>query len=545
MPVDKHRSYFVASSDTVMREEANINSAPVNHLIFGDRVCYLGKRTGNWAKVRCRGDDGWVLIGCLQEERVLEINFIDIGQGDGCHIVTPDGQVILVDAGIGDNMTRFLHWRYDLRSRRVAGVDGVSQGDPDVKPPIDINMVVITRPDKHHYLGFMPVFQNQKLKVHKVYHNGIIERDISPADKQQGLFYYSRGELGGWIEGPGKSRLLRDVMREDDATQALLSRHGDNGKEYITLLLEASRNNKGVEFHGINVQDRFLDKFDQQNELRVHILGPVTESGTLNGVARECLPRLGDEDDTRNGHSVMLKLEIGMLRVILAGEPNIQSGNYLLRHYCGTDRAVSMLEKIVEDLGSESDLLDSEEQAELISAKNTLEEVIAKGRDIFETDVLKVCNHGSHHLSGTFLSCLNAIATIVSGGDNETYAHPRPDALGAFGKYGRGARPLIFSTACARTTEEFFDGCRYHRELEHYQSAIDQASPGADRDKLKREMELYRDRSVAQYGMITLRSDGEKAIIAQKLAVAGGNDNKWDIHEMEYNPNSGQFEYHK
>ena len=31
------------------------------------------------------------------------MNFIDVGQGDGCHIVTPEDEVILIDAGGKDN----------------------------------------------------------------------------------------------------------------------------------------------------------------------------------------------------------------------------------------------------------------------------------------------------------------------------------------------------------------------------------------------------------------------------------------------------------
>src|SRR5687767_14023600 len=34
------------------------------------------------------------------------------------------------------------------------------------------------------------------------------------------------------------------------------------------------------------------------------------------------------------------------------------------------------------------------------------------------------------------------------------YSHPRPDAVGAFGKFGRGDRPLIFSTELARSTRD-------------------------------------------------------------------------------------------
>ena len=38
-------------------------------------------------------------------------------------------------------------------------------------------------------------------------------------------------------------------------------------------------------------------------------------------------------------------------------------------------------------------------------------------------------------------------------------------------------------------------------------------------------------------------TDGETVVLAQKLGVPAGNDKKWDIHELHYNPNTGTFEY--
>src|SRR5215207_5961693 len=75
-------------------------------------------------------------------------------------------------------------------------------------------------------------------------------------------------------------------------------------------------------------------------------------------------------------------------------------------------------------------------------------------RETFEADVAKACHHGSADFTDLFLRAVNPTAAIVSSGDNESYAHPRPDALGAFGKCGRGSRPLIFSTELARSVTQ-------------------------------------------------------------------------------------------
>ena len=56
-------------------------------------------------------------------------------------------------------------------------------------------------------------------------------------------------------------------------------------------------------------------------------------------------------------------------------------------------------------------------------------------------------------------------------------------------------------------------------------------------------MQKKKDRNVAVYGMITLRTNGEKVVLAQKLEIPGGEDNKWDIHELRYNQDLREFEY--
>lgn len=77
--------------------------------------------------------------------RPLEIIFLDVGQGDGAVLITPErgeGEaVIVIDAGEGDHMQRFLEGRFGkYRETR------------------NFHAAVITHPDKDHYYGFAPVF---------------------------------------------------------------------------------------------------------------------------------------------------------------------------------------------------------------------------------------------------------------------------------------------------------------------------------------------------------------------------------------------------
>ena len=58
----------------------------------------------------------------------------------------------------------------------------------------------------------------------------------------------------------------------------------------------------------------------------------------------------------------------------------------------------------------------------------------------------------------------------------------------------------------------------------------------------KLRMDNLRDSNVARYGMITVRTDGEKVIIAQKLEKARGTGKKWDIYELTWNEQLQVFE---
>jgi hypothetical protein len=150
----------------------------IKELLFGD---YVGPYISNnayetitvkergkdvtYIKVRARGVDGYLQPDEMQAERVLEVNFIDVGQGDGCHIVTPDDKHFLIDAGPEDNMYRFLKWRFNLRYANTA------------PPPFS---VVVSHSDADHYKGFGKIFTaskdtKQQFTINKIYHNGMVE----------------------------------------------------------------------------------------------------------------------------------------------------------------------------------------------------------------------------------------------------------------------------------------------------------------------------------------------------------------------------------
>ena len=454
----------------------------IKELLFGDymslkiengeyvtKTVTSGKKKEEYIKVHCRNADGWIKRSEVQFDRPLEVNFIDVGQGDGCHIVTPDDKHFLIDAGKSDNMYRFLKWRFNLRSVK------------NVAPPFT---VVISHSDTDHYQGFGTIFAKSKEKnpqiiIQKIYHNGMIEG--------------ASAALGTEIEHDGKTYVTDLCDADDDYRERLY--HVKAGT-YINTLKKTDAPKIGIRKGSKPIYDK--------NGLTMEIMGPVAEE--IDGKA--ALPSFGDAGKTKNGHSVVVKLTIGHLRFLAGGDLNTESEYHLIKAYSGIDIAA---------LKKELDGKLSDEDRKKKEAK--IEEAILAARESLGVDIAKSCHHGSADFSSEFLQVLNPIATIISSGDEEPHCHPRPDTLGTIGKYSRGKRPLIFSTELARSGKEFLE--------------LKDLDISAQKKK---------ERVVTVYGMINVRTDGEKVIIAQKLESAAKGRN-WDIHKMEWNDKMGQFEY--
>ncbi|MGA9534542.1 MAG: hypothetical protein WBR24_01420 [Desulfobacterales bacterium] len=165
----------------------------VQHLLWGDWLKLLGPVEGEWVKVRARGETGWMHRDDIQEDRLLEVNFVDIGQGDGCLLVTPEDKFIVINAGEGDNMYRFLHWRFGGFKERFT-----------------FESAVITHPDQDHYRGFEPLFEVANVHFGTVFHNGFAKRppkEVGHRDQQTRKEYcglWNDQPPHGWAKsGPG------------------------------------------------------------------------------------------------------------------------------------------------------------------------------------------------------------------------------------------------------------------------------------------------------------------------------------------------------
>lgn len=466
---------FAGFPSVYVYQEPNGRSKKVQHLLWGDWLEQKDERDGKWVKVHARGADGWVNEEQLQDDQLLEVNFVDIGQGDGCFIVTPDDRFLLVDAGEKDNMFRFLRWRFGLKE------------NPDRK--IRFHKAVMSHPDQDHYGGFEPLFDSKQFEFETLYHNGILER--------------SGDGLAGLGAVTDDERYLLDLFPDRDSLAAHVHDEEVVGRGKLARIMRKALD-CASDVRMLSAADGFVDGYGQDAPVSLQVLAPIPE--TVDGKAAYRV--FGERDDfdprkgmTKNGHSVVLKLRYGAITMSLGGDLNIPAEEYLLKHYAGERDADGFLDR---------------------------------ARAVFRADVAKACHHGSADLSIDYLKAVDPIVTIVSSGDDEPHSHPRPDALGAFGRYSRGERPLIFSTELARSAPETIKNpneirTRVAELVALLSAAEDMALREEIAAKIDKEVDL--DRSVATYGMINVRTDGRRVVIAQKLERQNAGK-KWDIHEL-------------
>ncbi len=119
-------------------------------------------------------------------------------------------------------------------------------------------------------------------------------------------------------------------------------------------------------------------------------------------------------------------------------------------------------------------------------------------------------------------------ATVISSGDNESYAHPRPVAMGAIGRYGRDSKshdgkttypPMVYSTELARSIE-----------LNHATRAKVRGEESGDRfrDVDVSDIQVATEDTVTKYrklkdayistgliyGLVNIRTDGKNILCA-------------------------------
>ena len=440
-------------------------------LLWGDPLHEI-EREGERIKVRARRRIGWVPASAVSDTGLLEIYVIDVGQGDGVLMRTPhDDAWHMIDAGIraAEQMTRkgaanFVRWKFidDLRSDRVT-----------------LRNMVLSHPDADPYgglidllCGVLPDGRSFGIEVQNFWHGGIGR--FKDGDKlgavraDTSLLPLPHAGFGIKPEAKfivelldGKTHFGRPKRAFASDFAALAQRVGTVPKKVSSL----------------SQADGWLPGYaPAPGAAAIRVLGPVAEKLAGGG---QGLRWLGSESVTRNGHSLVLRVDYGQARVLLTGDLNTAS------------------------------------QRLLLSCQPAAE---------FSVDVSKGCHHGSDDIDLRFVRAMAARATVISSGDNEDYAHPRPRILGASARYGREARaadgellpPLVYSTELARSVG--LDFASHARTVAAPQQPYEPAQLEVDFD----DSPLGRYRRLSWmpmatdlvYGLVNVRSDGRRILCA-------------------------------
>jgi beta-lactamase superfamily II metal-dependent hydrolase len=487
------------------------SSAKWFDLLWGDPVLVLTPGSPR-SRVRARNWTGYVSNSNLGSTPLLEIYFIDVGQGDGVLIRVPDGRHLLIDGGYtrekqptGKSAADFVDWKF-FKDYGLAR--------------IQLDAIIASHCDADHYGGLWDVLRTDE--------DAMAELDCAGTGIggffHAGVSWWRPGNR--WL-GNTQDGFLVDLLDDFDSLQEGL--RSDAGRrlqgEWASFLREVGTSTSNVHRLGVmagDAGDVFVPGFaDADGNVRIHVLAPVLHE--VNG--KVGVKNLGSPAQNTNGHSVLLRLDYGQARVLLTGDLNRKSMHAWLDEY----------------QGRETDLA---------------------------CDVAKGCHHGSDDVSFVFLGHVNAAATVISSGDTAGHGHPRPAVVAASGLTGHVTideqkdeliTPLVYSTEVERSIaigrcawmetlgyphdSGFFDLRVYARDGRHlpreWQDDVESKRQTTSRvyyeeTKSGAIAPSKRDRtflgayvvSGVVYGLVNVRTDGETIVCATMNDARRG----WNLH---------------
>jgi len=463
---------------------------------------------GDWLKISREMDDDWLEIEWgpnsaspeflyipkdhTTDIRPLEIVFLDVGQGDGAVLITPErgeGEAIMViDAGDSENMHDFLAKRFKPYNVQF-----------------QFHAAVITHPDKDHYNGFNQIFSSADFGFDVVYHNGLVERPVSGSFEKVG---------GRSDKLSNKKRYVTDLAVNKADIERLFGAGVDPGRFLFPQLMKAALANQNIKDikilsteHGTKEDNAtWMPGFAPSDDrgYKIEVLGPVVET-IDDGLPK--LRSIGSYGETKNGHSVLLRLHIGGFKILFGGDLNDKAEKFLLKHYAG-----------IKTFPQEG----TQKYADMIEA--------ASGK--FRAEVMKVCHHGSDKVTDAFMETVFPAAFVISSGDSEGHVHPRPDLLGRLGKKGRSKAPVILSTELQRSTREKEDKKLVER-LKKRIAGLQAAPTASMKSRLEKDIDLLGRSNVTVYGTIYLKTDGNTLITAFRIET-GSEKKKWFTFQYEF-----------
>ncbi len=433
---------FWGDSVKVVKKEANMWK-----LDFTKRIWNQDEKKYEWKKL-----EGAIPAKAkFREDPILKVRFVDVGQGDAAMIESPQGKLVLLDGGEGDHLRRYISaaWAHVLRSK-----------------PINCEAIVATHGDADHFAGLTKVLKATRghnkpmVEVSRVFHSGLVKAPTSVGTTK--IF-------GKSIK---KNNQRYAVELEDDLRNVPKSRLNKFFKPWKEVLIAVTAHNPNLLVRRISSGDENAFDFLKNEGINIQVLGPIIED--VNG--KPALPYLHGESSssysashTINGHSIILKLTFGNVRVLFGADLNAESEAGLLKKIHAENQSIS-------------------------------------------SEILKVPHHGSHDFLPSMLEAVSPVVSVISSGDeseSKEYIHPRAGLVGALGKYSRSdvEKPLLYVTEMVA----FFDHVGHVRMH--------------DVTKSGKESKNYTETANAYikkiFGIVHVRTDGKRVLVATHSGKPG------------------------
>jgi beta-lactamase superfamily II metal-dependent hydrolase len=434
----------------------------------------------------------------------LTLSFVDVQQGDGLILETPNGKIVFIDGGDNKLFARHAAQRY------------LHRGTTDAAP-LEVDVIVITHGDADHFDGLNDLKRSETLPAAKarkrlfihpkrVYHNGLVK---SPT-KIDGSTVPDLERFGRTVQAGGKHfavELFDDPRQaSDDATGGPFDRWNKTLDHWET------RGPIHLQRVAFGMDESHLFDFLAADGVTVELQGPFTEdvedpvSGDIvPGLPFLAAPKKGPElhietgepeggttpsaSHTINGHSLAMRLTFGNVRFQLTGDLNRDAMQRM--------------------------------RARIPASQ-------------LEAEIVKAPHHGSHDFDLQSLKDMSPVVAVVSSGDEDTFhehIHPRATLMAALGKVMREDAGIIFVTELAA----FFHKRDYSHKrddlADYFKDRADDTFTGEELRQLFTGVfkegdppNLFYGFQRTNFGIVHVRTDGERVLAFTHSGKKGTNE---------------------
>jgi beta-lactamase superfamily II metal-dependent hydrolase len=499
----------------VLYKEKSKESAKLITATYGDEVEILETFPQKWKRIRVKTSyfgttEGFVKGDLpLRDTPVMKITMVDVQQGDGMVIETPQGKVIFVDGGDNKLFARHTAARF-------------KHPETSAQNPLEVDAIIVTHGDADHFDGLNEIRRSEtytgyraskKLFIHpkRIFHNGIVKRPSGFSNKE--------------VEKLGKSVKIGDKWwltgLYDDPRTAPVAEQNEPFRDWNKSIAHwETRGPIALKrlAHGMNTAQIF--DFLHEEGVKIELQGPFETDIQVPGSAApvKALEFFGEpprssitqnEQDlaaggspsashTINGHSIALRLTYKNFRMNLTGDLNRDS-----------------MRAIRERIPPEQ----------------------------LEAEVLKAPHHGSNDFDLTTLLSMKPVVALVSSGDEseaKEYIHPRASMMSALGKAMRERNGILFCTELAA----FFkvrDYAHTRKDLADFFGKAENLNKNftgkALRDLFKKDIDngpegvpYFFGFERTNFGLIHIRTDGERVLAFTHSGKAFVNESyRFDI----------------